>query len=582
MRILQGIAVSPGVAIGEAVVIDDKGYRIPRRFIARGAVESEMQRLEGAFAAVGKQIEQSRDEIAGELGQQYGAIFSAHLQMLQDAKLRTEIDHLVKQRHYSAEYAITRALGKYSKFFENLPTAYLRERANDVHDIERRLMGELIGNRREALEEIKSPVVVLANNLTPSETANLNREMVLGFVTEVGGPGGHTAIVAEALEIPAVVGVGDFLNEVSGGDLVIVDGDQGRVIFQPDDETIARYEQEVEEHRSLAARLDLLRDLPSELLSGEQIHLYANIEFPHEVDACLQRGAEGIGLYRTEFLYLGQEQEPTEEDHYQVYAKVVQDMGGAPVVIRTLDLGADKIARAPNESRVAEANPFLGLRSIRLSLRNISLFRTQLRAVLRASMIGEIHVMFPLVSTLHELRQAKMLLTDIMEDLDEEGIPYDRNLKIGMMVEVPSSVIMLDHFAKEVDFISIGTNDLVQYTLAVDRSNKEVAALYNNCDPAVLRLIEMTVRLAKEADIKTTLCGQMGGNPIYAMLLIGLGLRSLSITPSAIPEIKKVCRSVSLAQCEEVARRVREMENAREIKRYLREEVRRAVPELMM
>ncbi|UUO05951.1 phosphoenolpyruvate--protein phosphotransferase [Blastopirellula sp. J2-11] len=582
MRILQGIAVSPGVAIGEAVVIDDKGYRIPRRFIARGAVESEMQRLEGAFAAVGKQIEQSRDEIAGELGQQYGAIFSAHLQMLQDAKLRNEIDHLVKQRHYSAEYAITRALGKYSKFFENLPTAYLRERANDVHDIERRLMGELIGNRREALEEIKSPVVVLANNLTPSETANLNREMVLGFVTEVGGPGGHTAIVAEALEIPAVVGVGDFLNEVSGGDLVIVDGDQGRVIFQPDDETIARYEQEVEEHRSLAARLDLLRDLPSELLSGEQIHLYANIEFPHEVDACLQRGAEGIGLYRTEFLYLGQEQEPTEEDHYQVYAKVVQDMGGAPVVIRTLDLGADKIARSPNESRVAEANPFLGLRSIRLSLRNISLFRTQLRAVLRASMIGEIHVMFPLVSTLHELRQAKMLLTDIMEDLDEEGIPYDRNLKIGMMVEVPSSVIMLDHFAKEVDFISIGTNDLVQYTLAVDRSNKEVAALYNNCDPAVLRLIEMTVRLAKEADIKTTLCGQMGGNPIYAMLLIGLGLRSLSITPSAIPEIKKVCRSVSLAQCEEVARRVREMENAREIKRYLREEVRRAVPELMM
>lgn len=582
MRILQGIAVSPGVAIGEAVVIDDKGYRIPRRFIARGAVENEMQRLESAFAAVGAQIEQSRDEIASELGQQYGAIFSAHLQMLQDKKLRNEIDHLVKQRHYSAEYAITRALGKYSKFFENLPNAYLRERANDVHDIERRLMGELIGNRREALEEIKSPVVVLANNLTPSETANLNREMVLGFVTEVGGPGGHTAIVAEALEIPAVVGVGDFLNEISGGDLVIIDGDQGRVIFQPDDETIARYEQEVEEHRSLAARLDLLRDLPAELLSGERIHLYANIEFPHEVDACQQRGAEGIGLYRTEFLYLGQEQEPTEEEHYQVYAKVVQDMGGAPIVIRTLDLGADKIARSATETRAAEANPFLGLRSIRLSLRNISLFRTQLRAILRASTLGEIQVMFPLVSTLHELRQAKMLLTDIMEDLDEEGIPYDRNLKIGMMVEVPSSVIMLDHFAKEVDFISIGTNDLVQYTLAVDRSNKEVAALYNNCDPAVLRLIEMTVRLAKEADIKTTLCGQMGGNPIYAMLLIGLGLRSLSITPSAIPEIKKVCRSVSLAQCEEVARRVREMENAREIKRYLREEVRRAVPELLM
>ncbi|PHS18757.1 MAG: phosphoenolpyruvate--protein phosphotransferase [Blastopirellula sp.] len=580
MRILQGIAVSPGVAIGEAVVIDNQGYRIPHRFISRSAIDTELERLAKAFVSVGRQIENSRDEISEELGEQYGAIFSAHLQMLRDPKIESDIVHLIKQRHYSAEYSVSQVLSKYIKVFENLSNVYMRERANDVRDIERRLINTLLGNRREALSNLETPVVILAHNLTPSETANLDREKVLGFVTEVGGPGGHTAIVAEALEIPAVVGTGQFLSDVTVGDLIIIDGDQGRVIVQPDDETILRYQHEVEEHRSLATRLEALSGLPAETTDKQHIALYANIEFPHEAEACVRRGAEGIGLYRTEFLYLGQDEEPSEEDHYRVYSQVVKDMEGAPVVIRTLDLGADKLLGENPED--PEQNPFLGLRSIRLSLRNIPLFRTQLRAILRASVLGEIHVMFPLVSTLQELRQAKMLLSDIMEDLEEEGVPFDRGIKIGMMVEVPSSVIMLEQFAKEVDFISIGTNDLVQYTLAVDRSNKEVAGLYNNSDPAVLRLIEMSISKATAAGIKVTLCGQMGGNPIYAMLLIGLGLRSLSITPSAIPEVKKVCRSVSIAQCEEIASRVREMENAREIKQFLREELRKVVPELLL
>ncbi|MEX0794254.1 MAG: phosphoenolpyruvate--protein phosphotransferase [Pirellulaceae bacterium] len=576
MRVLQGIAVSPGIAIASAIVVDDHNLRISRRFISRSQVDGELARLDTAIELVAGQIEQSQQEVSDEIGLQYGAIFAAHLQMLRDDKLRTAIVGLIRNRHYTAEYSVANSLAKYIQFFEGLSNPYLRERSNDIRDIERRLLGALLGSGFARKVELRDAAIIAAHDLTPSETANLDRQKVKGLVTEIGGPGSHSAIVAEALELPAVVGVGAFLNDLNTGTLMIVDGHQGRVIIQPDDETLQRYQHQVEHEKAMAIRLQSLRDLPATTTDGVNIQLHANIEFPHESDICLDRGANGIGLYRTEFLYLGQEVEPTEEDHFHVYSKVVQDMQGAPVVIRTLDLGADKIA--PN-GEAAEQNPFLGLRSIRLSLRNTDLFRRQLRAILRASTLGDVRIMFPLVSTLHELRQAKMLLSDIMEDLDEEGIPYNRDLKVGMMVEVPSSVIMLDHFAREVDFISIGTNDLVQYTLAVDRSNPSVAPLYNSCDPAVLRLIQMSVDGAAKAGITATLCGQMGGNPIYAMLLIGMGLRSLSVTPSAIPELKKLCRSVSVQQCQQLAARVREMDSAWEIKRLLREQLRSFLPD---
>lgn len=576
MRVLQGIAVSPGVAIAPAIVVDDHNLRISRRFISRNQVEGELTRLDTAIELVAGQIEQSQQEVSDEIGLQYGAIFAAHLQMLRDEKLRTAVVGLIRNRHYTAEYSVANSLAKYIQFFEGLSNPYLRERSNDIRDIERRLLGALLGSGFARKVELRDAAIIAAHDLTPSETANLDRQKVKGLVTEIGGPGSHSAIVAEALELPAVVGVGSFLHDLNSGTLVIIDGHQGRVIIQPDDETLQRYQHQVELEKAMAIRLQSLRDLPATTTDGVNIQLHANIEFPHESDICLDRGANGIGLYRTEFLYLGQEVEPTEEDHFHVYSKVVQDMLGAPVVIRTLDLGADKIA--PN-GEGSEQNPFLGLRSIRLSLRNTDLFRRQLRAILRASTLGDVRIMFPLVSTLHELRQAKMLLSDIMEDLDEEGIPYNRDLKVGMMVEVPSSVIMLDHFAREVDFISIGTNDLVQYTLAVDRSNPSVAPLYNSCDPAVLRLIQMSVDGAAKAGITATLCGQMGGNPIYAMLLIGMGLRSLSVTPSAIPELKKLCRSVSVQQCQQLAARVREMDSAWEIKRLLREQLRSILPD---
>ncbi|MEQ8788246.1 MAG: phosphoenolpyruvate--protein phosphotransferase [Pirellulaceae bacterium] len=580
MQTLQGIAVSPGVAFGEALVIDNEGFRIPRRFVTRDAVDEELRRLDEAIEKVAGEIEVNRQTVAEQLGDQYGAIFGAHLQMLRDARLRDELESLIRGRNYSPEYAVSRTLRRYAKVFESLESSYLAERAHDLFDIEKRLLASLLGHRREALSHLASPVIILAHNLTPSETASLDPNFVKGFVTEVGGAGGHTAIVAEALEIPAVVGTGRFLADVSGGDPVIVDGDLGRIILQPDEETLQRYRAEAEEHRVLATSLSSLHSLPAETADGVRIGLHANIEFPHEVEGCMRRGADGVGLYRTEFLYLGRDADPTEEDHYQAYAQVVRAMAGRPVVIRTLDLGADKIGRMPDVE--LERNPFLGVRSIRLSLRNLPLFRTQLRAVLRASALGDVRLMFPLISTLEELRQAKMVLAELMEDLDEAAIPFNRDLPVGIMVEVPAVVVMLDRFLREVDFISIGTNDLIQYALAVDRGNNEVSELYRASDPAVLRLLKMSLASAAAAETPANVCGQMSGAPVFTMLLLGLGLRSLSVPPSAITEIKKVIRSVNLEQCRSVADRALAMESAREIDVFLRQELKKIVPEFVL
>jgi len=572
MQILDGIAVSPGIAIGEALVIDNEGFRIPEHFVERDAVEDELKRLNSAIAAVAKEIERNRDSIARQLGDQISGIFSAHLQMLQDPKLHREVEQLVRGDHYSPEYAVSVTLRGYAKVLQECDSPYLAERTHDIFDLEKCLLRNLLGRRREELSHLTSPVVVLAHNLTPSETANLDPKFVRAFVTEIGGAGGHTAIVAKGLEIPAVVGIGKFLPDVSGGDSVIVDGDVGRVILQPDEETLGRYELEAKHHREVAVQLERLRDVPAATKDGMRIQLMANIEFPHEAGHCRDRGADGIGLYRTEFLYL--ESEPSEEDHYRAYAQVVQAMEGRPVVIRTLDLGADKMGLVEVHED-EEPNPFLGLRSIRLALRNQQLFRPQLRAILRASALGPVQVMFPLISTLQELRQAKMMLADSMEDLQEDGVEFNRELPVGMMVESPASVTMIDRFLPEVAFISIGTNDLVQYALAVDRTNPSVADLYQATDPAVLRLIRDSIEAAAAAKVGANLCGQMSAEPSYTMLLLGMGLREMSVPPSAIPEIKDVCRSVTVPQCEAVAQRAMTMDSAREIDLFLKDELKK-------
>ena len=573
---LQGIAVSSGVTIGEALVLDSEGFRIPRRFVARSAVDTELQRLSNAIAESTAEIKKNRDAVRGELGEQYAAIFDAHLAMLHDQRLQEELTSAVRERNWWPEYAVSRTLRRYAKVFQKLDN-HIAQRAHDIYDIEKSLLRNLLGQRRETLASISEPVVILAHNLTPSETANLDRRFVKGFATELGGPGSHTAIVAEGLEITAVVGIGPFLADVSGGEPVILDGNQGVVILQPDEETIARYRLEAEVAETVAASLGQLRDLPAETIDGVRVQIRGNIEFPEEVEQCMRRGSDGIGLYRTEFLYLTSRHEPSEEDHYRAYRKVIDAIDGKPMVVRTLDLGSDKMLteKSPEEER----NPCLGLRSIRLSLRQLPMFRTQLRAILRASAHGDVRVMFPLVSTILELRQARLVLADVMEDLAEHDINFNPKLKIGIMVETPAAAMMLDAFIEEVDFVSVGTNDLIQYTLAVDRGNKDVADLYSACDPAVIRLLKRSLDISHDAGVSASVCGQMSGSVMYTQLLLGLGLRELSVPAAAIPEIKQAVRSVSIADCQAVAKRVLEMNSARDVKAFLRDQKRRLLAE---
>jgi phosphotransferase system enzyme I (PtsI) len=577
---LQGIPVSPGVAIGPALVLESDGYRVPRTIVAADKADDEYARLRAAVEAVSDRLQNQAKETSAVAGEEAGDIFQAQLQMLHDPHVHAELGRRIRNERQAASYAVNRVLHRYAAALRRLDDPLLAQRAQDVWDIQKQLLQELGGGGPQPLSDLSEPVIVMTHVLTPSETANLDRRYVRGFCTETGGPGSHTAIVAKGLELPAVVGIGPFLDSVGSADRVIIDGDRGRVIIEPDEETVASYQQRLERRESLSARLAELRDLPAETADGVRIRLNANIEFPHETVACLQRGADGIGLYRTEFLYLSSEEEPSEEDHYQAYSQVVQEMNGRPVVIRTLDLGADKMGKRPLAEQ--EHNPFLGLRSIRLSLRNLDLFRPQLRAILRAAVHGDIRVMFPLITTMAELRQARMLLKVVGADLEHAGIPCRNDIPVGMMVEVPAAVVMLDHFVEEVDFLSIGTNDLAQYTLAVDRSNEYVAELYQSSDPAVLRLIERCVQVAGEHDVPLAVCGEMSSNPARALLLLGLGVRSLSVPPSSLPIVKKAIRSVTIQQCKEIAERVRKLDAARDVDLYLTDRLESLVPELIV
>ncbi len=578
----RGIAVSPGVIAGPALVLGVEDFRIPQRFVSVDAVSSEVARFEAALDAVCRDITENEEVARRQLGDQYGAIFAAHYQLIRDPKLIEEIETLIRDKCFSPEFASSRVLRKYAKEFQNLGSRYLAERATDLFDLEKRLLKQLLGERREELSHLTEPVVVLAHNLTPSETANLDRQFVHGFATEVGGRTSHTAILAGALEIPAVVGIGTFLSSVSGGELVIIDGNHGEVIIDPDEATLDRYRDAKARLHSVAERLLSLRPLTNETKDNVRVQIFGNIEFPDEVVHCTERGADGIGLYRTEFLYLEKNAEPTEEDHYSAYRQVVSAFADRPVVIRTLDLGADKVPASEEFSDLASENTVLGLRSIRLSLENLALFKTQLRAILRAGVHGDIRIMFPLISSLLELRQAKMILADVMEDLEEEGVAFRKDIPIGMMVEVPSAAMMASEFAREVDFFSIGTNDLIQYTLAADRSDPAVAQIYNAGDPSILRMIKMVVDAGLESEIPVTVCGQMSSDPKFLPLLIGIGLRQLSVTPHAIPALKEVVRSITLEEAERIAEQALSLDLARDVEHHLREELKKICPDLIL
>jgi phosphotransferase system enzyme I (PtsI) len=576
----KGIGVSPGVAIAPAVVLDAADQPIQRRHVPHSGVGNELRRLDAAIEASKNEIEDLRQQTSSALGDDVGRIFAFHIGMLGDPDLIGSITDQVRGDRVSAEYAVYVALRRRAQSFDAHESPLVRKMVSDIWDLERRLLRHLVGAANTEVSQLSQPSVVVARDLTPSQTAGLDRDKVKALVIDLGGKTSHTAILAHALGIPAVVGVGSLSRAVESGQQIIVDGTRGTVIVEPDGAKLLEYRQEARRFREMVGQLDELRDKPAETKDGVTISLLANIEFASELEEAVNNGAEGVGLYRTEFLYLGADHEPTEEEQYDAYREVLDRLGpDKPLTIRTLDLGADKVALdGPSVLANYERNPFLGCRSIRLCLQNLPLFKTQLRAILRASAHGKLRVMFPLISHIMELRQARMVLQDVMEDLEDQGIEFDRGVPVGMMVEVPSAALQAATFAKEVDFFSIGTNDLVQYTVAVDRSNERIASLYSAAHPAVIKLIKEVVRAAQREKIGVSLCGEMASEPEFAMLLVGLGLRGFSMTPPAIPEVKRIIRSVSTDQCRRLVRRVNGLDTDREVLNMLREELRKVMP----
>lgn len=577
MEIKKGIAVSPGIGIGKCLVIDAEDYRIPRHYINASQRMIEVQRARNAFRSALEELtalESQQDQVEQR---NIKDIFAVHMRFLRDKSLRKRITDMIHAESVTAEFAVSTVLREIALHFTNVKDPYISERAADIYDIERRFLHQLLGGKREDIEHLTEEIIVVARQLSPTQTAGFDRRFVKGIASDAGGRTGHAAIVARSLGIPAVVGLEDFTEAVNGGDTVIIDGNRGIVVAQPDEATIAEYQAYSREFLEMEQRLDAIREKPAVTRDGVRITLLGNIEFPDEALTVLERGGEGIGLYRTEFLYLGTEQEPTEQDHYEAYARTVKVFEHRPVIIRTMDLGADKYTQ--DKRFVREPNPFLGLRSIRFCLRNLTMFKAQLRAILRASVLGDLKIMFPLISNIQELMQTKMILHDVMEDLDDESIPYNRDMDIGIMVETPSAALTAATLARDVDFFSIGTNDLTQYTLAVDRGNEMVSPLYSPVDPAVLRLIRTVIQDAHKEQVDLSVCGEVASEPEHVMLLLGLGVRKLSLAPPMIPEIKQIIRSVTIEDCNAVTRKVLSMNSERQISTYLRSAAREVLPE---
>ncbi len=578
MEVIKGIPVAGGVVIGRAFILEDVLERVPYHVVASADVGKELERLDEAVAGALKDLRSDRDRAAAKLGPEPAKIFEFHLGLLNDRTLIHPIRERIENGHVTAAFAVAEAFRNLADRFRAMGSEVFRQKAADVMDLDRRVLGKLVGQSRDRLAKLTEPVIVVAHELTPAQAAGLDVTRVLGFASDAGGRTSHSSIVAAALGIPVVVGCQRVSQSVNDGDQIIVDGKTGVVILRPDAETIAQYEKDVERLAGMEAGLRDLAEMDSVTADGVKITLLGNIEFAHEVRPLLSHGGEGVGLFRTEFLYLASQSEPTEEDHFQAYKHAVELLNGRTLTIRTLDLGADKYTQERAEE--PERNPFLGLRSIRYCLQNLPMFKTQLRAILRASAFGPIKVMFPLVSTLMELRQTKMIFRDVMEECEDEGIKFDANIPMGIMVEVPSAALMASAFAKEVSFFSIGTNDLIQYTLAVDRGNEKVANLYTGASPAVIHLVKGIIRAAKRFNVETSLCGEIAGDVLYTMLLIGLGMRILSLVPSQIPYVKRVVRAVDIPTCERLARKVGSFDSERQVLNTLRAELQKVLPEM--
>jgi phosphotransferase system enzyme I (PtsI) len=575
---LHGIGVSSGIVIGKAYLIDRTKVKYSMRHIEKDSIPAEIERFKRAVKESRDQLSEVSSKIPKEHFDEFKHIIDAHLLMLQDRMLIVDTSKVIAEERINAEWALQIQHEKINRFFRGLDDEYLSERMNDVDYVVERIMRNLVGKEQESIAGISEDVIVVAHDLSPADTAQIDRDVIKGFVTDIGGRTSHTAIMARSLEIPSVVGLESVSQLVKNGDCLIVNGTTGDVIINPSAEMRAEHEKRLQKYRDQERELLSLKELPSVTTDDFYVSLLANIEMPHEIQSVKDHGAEGIGLYRTEFLYLNRRSLPTEDEHFEVYKYVVENIKPKVTIIRTFDLGGDRFL-SPVDLAL-EMNPAMGLRAIRFCLREVDIFKDQLRAILRASSFGPVRILFPMISGIEEIRHTKMILEEAKEDLRIRGVPFDEDIEIGSMMEIPSAMIIADLLAKEVDFFSIGTNDLIQYSLAIDRVNEHVNYLYEPLHPAVLRMIREAVGSAHAQGIKIAMCGEMAGEPLYLPILVGLGLDELSMNALSILRVKKVLRNISRQECTEITKEALTLSTAREIDRYVFLEMRERFPDV--
>jgi phosphotransferase system enzyme I (PtsI) len=567
MKIVRGILVSPGIALGKAFVYPEEKLSIPNYDISVGQVEFEFERFKNALDMSQQELSQLKEDRGGEISETESKLIDAHLLMTRDPELSELVNKELAIRLKNVEWVLLKAVEEMVEQLNASGDAYLRERSTDIHDVSRRIMGHLLYRHKVPLTYLEEDCILVAHNLLPSDVISMDKQKVIGIATDVGGKTSHTAILARSFEIPAVLGLSDLTRFVKSGDEIIVDGNEGLVILDPDEATRKQYQASREAWLKRELQLLTLNELPAETRDGKLLLLEANIEIPEEVDSVLAHGADGIGLYRSEFLYILPHRFPLEEEQVSAYKQVLESMNPRSVTIRTLDLGGDKLI--PSVKSIEEGNPILGWRAVRFCIAQPDIFKTQLRALLRASVYGNLKIMFPMISGIEELNLVLELFEEAKEELRKLGVPFKEDVPVGIMIEVPSAAFTSDILAKKVDFFSIGTNDLIQYTIAVDRENERIAYLYEPFHPGVLRLIKLIIDNGHNQGISVGMCGEMAGDTRASIILLGLGLDEFSMSAIGIPEVKKIIRSVTIAETEEAAGNIMEMKSYREIDQYM-------------
>lgn len=577
--VFNGIPASPGIAFGEAFVVNVEDLPVSEERVGEDEVDREVERFRVALKETKAELDKLHRTLEEEMGEEHAKILDSHRLILDDDAMVDETIGLIRSERFDAAWAVTQVLDRFLTTFEQIQDEYLKERAEDIRDVKRRVIRNLLGQKIEGLANLRKKAIVVAHNLTPSDTAGLKKNYVLAFVSDIGGSTSHAAIIARSQGIPAVVGLDGFARQAKPYDRLIVDGITGQVIIHPTPETEALYRDAKERFLEMERELLTLKDYPAVTLDGRTIELSANIETDEEIDDAISHGAKGIGLFRTEYFFITRTTLPSEDEQYRYYRKVVKKLSPDPVIFRTLDVGGDKIARWAT-TETAEANPFMGWRGIRFTLSRRDIFRTQLRAIFRSSAHGRVRIMFPMISVVDEVRQAKSICDEVREDLRRERYSLGDDVEIGIMIETPSAVALADKLAKEVDFFSVGTNDLVQYALAVDRGNSRISYLYDPLHPSILRLLRDTVKAAHRNGIWVGICGEMPASVRAALLVIGLGFDELSASPYHIPEIKKFIRSITYDETRALVRKALARATADEVRELLDAFIREKRPEL--